>query len=425
MKLLNQSVKYLSISILLIIGVWGTVLFFNIADEVKENVDEGLENYKRQIIFKAKQDTSFIRQVNLNESFYSIQKLPPNQIYSGLNVFSDTLIKVQDADDVAPRLAPVRMLTTTFTDRQDNYELKILNPMIENEDLIERLFANMVFLYVSLIFAIVLINNIVLRRVWKPFYGLLNQIKNFRLGKRNEIPEMQTKTKEFLDLQMAIDTLLNQNIRIYDQQKTFIGNAAHELQTPLAISVNKLELLLEQGDLSDQQATELVKIMGIIERLTRLNKSLLLLSKIENRQFIEEKEIEFNHLIKLELESLSDIIDFKKITVKVIEKGRFLKNMNPSLAHILISNLLRNALFHNTHKGKITIEINKKQLSIANSGVDHALDADLIYKSFYKESSKNENTGLGLSIVKAIIDISKLSISYNYKKGFHTFLLKK
>ena len=425
MKLLNQSVKYLSISILLIIGVWGTVLFFNIADEVKENVDEGLENYKRQIIFKAKQDTSFIRQVNLNESFYSIQKLPPNQIYSGLNVFSDTLIKVQDADDVAPRLAPVRMLTTTFTDRQDNYELKILNPMIENEDLIERLFANMVFLYVSLIFAIVLINNIVLRRVWKPFYGLLNQIKNFRLGKRNEIPEMQTKTKEFLDLQMAIDTLLNQNIRIYEQQKTFIGNAAHELQTPLAISVNKLELLLEQGDLSDQQATELVKIMGIIERLTRLNKSLLLLSKIENRQFIEEKEIEFNHLIKLELESLSDIIDFKKITVKVIEKGRFLKNMNPSLAHILISNLLRNALFHNTHKGKITIEINKKQLSIANSGVDHALDADLIYKSFYKESSKNENTGLGLSIVKAIIDISKLSISYNYKKGFHTFLLKK
>jgi len=317
------------------------------------------------------------------------------------------------------------MLTTTFTDRQDNYELKILNPMIENEDLIERLFANMVFLYVSLIFAIVLINNIVLRRVWKPFYGLLNQIKNFRLGKRNEIPEMQTKTKEFLDLQMAIDTLLNQNIRIYEQQKTFIGNAAHELQTPLAISVNKLELLLEQGDLSDQQATELVKIMGIIERLTRLNKSLLLLSKIENRQFIEEKEIEFNHLIKLELESLSDIIDFKKIKVKVIEKGRFLKNMNPSLAHILISNLLRNALFHNTSKGEITIEINKKQLSIANSGVDHALDADLIYKSFYKESSKNENTGLGLSIVKAIIDISKLSISYNYKKGFHTFLLKK
>lgn len=425
MKLLNQSVKYLSISILLIIGVWGTVLFFNIADEVKENVDEGLENYKRQIIFKAKQDSSFIRQVNLNESFYSIQKLPSNQIYSGLNVFSDTLIKVQDADDVAPRLAPVRMLTTTFTDNQDNYELKILNPMIENEDLIERLFANMVFLYISLIFAIVLINNIVLRRVWKPFYGLLKQIKNFRLEKRNEIPEMQTKTKEFLDLQIAIDTLLNQNIRIYEQQKTFIGNAAHELQTPLAISVNKLELLLEQGDLSDQQAAELVKIMGIIERLTRLNKSLLLLSKIENRQFIEEKDIEFNHLIKQEIESLSDIIDFKKIKVKVIEKGRFLKYMNPSLAHILISNLLRNALYHNTHKGEIKIEITKKQLSIANSGVDHALDADLIYKSFYKESSKNENTGLGLSIVKAIIDISKLSISYNYKKGFHSFLLKK
>lgn len=425
MKLLNQSVKHLSISLLLIIGVWGTVLFFNIVDEVKENVDEGLENYKRQIVFRAHQDTTVLKQMQLSESFYSIRELQKGEAYHPGNVFTDTLIRVQDADDVAPRLAPVRMLTTAFEDEGKQYRLKIINPMIENEDLIERLFENMLWLYISLIFAIVLINNFVLRRVWKPFYSLLGQMKRYRLGKEEGFPEVKTKTTEFIDLQKAIDTLLNHNIRIYEQQKSFIGNASHELQTPLAIVINKLELLMEKGDLSEDQARDIGKTMEIIERLTRLNKSLLLLSKIENRQFVEDEEVDFNAIIKEEIENLKDIADFKEIDITIKEKGKFKMRMDPSLAHILISNLLRNALFHNEKKGRVHVLIDKRNVLISNSGDKNPLNPENIFKSFYKSSSKKENTGLGLAIVKAIADIYELSIVYTFSNEHHHFEIKK
>lgn len=424
MKLLNQSVKHLSISLLLIIGVWGTVLFFNIVDEVKENVDEGLENYKRQIVFRAHQDTAVLKQMNLNENFYSIQEIGKGEYFDTVNIFTDTMIRVQDADDVAPRLAPVRMLKTAFEDGGKKYRLKIINPMIENEDLIERLFENMIWLYISLIFAIVLINNIVLRRVWRPFYNLLAQMKAYRLGKGESLPEVKTKTKEFIDLQKAIDTLLRHNIRIYEQQKSFIGNAAHELQTPLAIVINKLELLIEKGELSEDQAHSIVKTMQIIERLTRLNKSLLLLSKIENRQFIQEQEVDFNTLIAEEIESLQDVADFKKIKISVVENKRFTKTINFSLAHILVSNLLRNALFHNIEKGNVYISIQKNKLTISNTGIKKPLDRDHIFKSFYKSSSKSENTGLGLAIAKAIADIYGISINYYFRNEHHHFEMK-
>lgn len=424
MKLLNQSVKHLSLSLLLIIGVWGTVLFFNIVDEVKENVDEGLENYKRQIVFRAHQDTAVLKQVNLNENFYSIREIGKGEYFDTVNIFTDTLIRVQDADDVAPRLAPVRMLKTAFEDGGKQYRLKIINPMIENEDLIERLFENMIWLYISLIFAIVLINNIVLRRVWRPFYNLLAQMKEYRLGKGESFPEVKTKTKEFIDLQKAIDTLLSHNIRIYEQQKSFIGNAAHELQTPLAIVINKLELLIEKGELSEDQANSIVKTMQIIERLTRLNKSLLLLSKIENRQFIQEQEVNFNTLIAEEIESLQDVADFKKIKISVVENKRFTKTINLSLAHILVSNLLRNALFHNIEKGNMYISIQKNKFTISNTGIKEPLDTDHIFKSFYKSSSKSENTGLGLAIAKAIADIYGITINYYFRNEHHHFEIK-
>ena len=72
--------------------------------------------------------------------------------------------------------------------------------------------------------------------------------------------------------------------QIYVNLKKFTSHTTHELQTPLAIATNKLELILEKGDLGDANAGSIADVLRIIERLTQLNKSLLLLSKIENKQ---------------------------------------------------------------------------------------------------------------------------------------------
>lgn len=424
MKLLNQSIKHISISIFAIIGIWGVVFFFNMIAEIKENVDDGLDNYKRQIIYKAHQDTTLLSQIDFDESFYAIREISKENAQHFKDQYTDTLIYIQDIKASSPKLDPTRMLTTAFKDGGRYYELKVINPMVEKDDLIERLLWNMIWLYTILIITIVFINNMVLQRLWKPFYHLLLQLQNFRLGTRQNLPEVETKTKEFKDLQEAVGLLLSHNISVYEQQKQFIGNASHELQTPLAIAMNKLELLVEEGNLKEKQVEGIAETLHIVERLIRLNKSLLLLSKIENKQFLDEKPVNINQTVEQGLHDLYEAADFKKVSVEIKKKVEIFKIMDPALAEILIYNLLRNAVFHNISDGKIIIELEKNQLRICNTSEEEALVESQIFKRFYKSKAKQGSTGLGLSIAKAIADIYEIEVSYAFQNKKHCFSLR-
>lgn len=424
MKLLNQSIKHISISILAVVGIWGAVFYYNMIEEIKKNVDDGLENYKRQIIYKANRDTALLSRVDFDEAFYSIHPIDKQPALTFTDQYKDTVVHIRGIDEVYARTDPARMLTTAFEDGGKYYELKIINPMIEKNDLIHRLLINMIWLYAFLVIAIIIINNIVLQRLWKPFYQLLQKIKTYRLGSNENFPEVKTRTREFNDLQKAVNTLLSHSTQVYDQQKQFIGNASHELQTPLAIMVNKLELLLEKGNLNDEDAEKIAETMNMAERLIRVNKSLLLLTKIENKQFLDEQPVSVNRVVEQRLPDLKDIADFRKITISFVQEAELTKEMDPALAEILVSNLLRNAFFHNTPKaGAVNITISEKKLHIINTGKDMPLDADKIFDRFYKSGSGNEHTGLGLTIIKAICDLYGISITYQYKDRCHHFTL--
>lgn len=423
MKLLNQSIKHLSLFILIIIGIWGMAFFFNMIDEIKENTDEGLDNFKRQIIYRAHRDTSVLTHVDFEEAFYAIREIEPENAIMFQDQYTDTVIYIQNVDDPTPRPDPVRMLTTTFEDDGKYFELKIINPMVEKEDLIRRLLWNMIWLYVALIITIILVNNIVLKKMWKPFYRLLHKIQNYELGGGGRRPMVRTEIKEFLDLQKAVDGLLNQNIRVYEQQKQFTGNASHELQTPLAIAINKLELLIEKGNLDNEQSASIAETMQILERLSRLNKSLLLLSKIETRQFPDHRPVSVNGLIREKMMDLKEIAAHRQVSVDFEEEGEIIKSMDPALADILISNLLRNALYHNISGGRIRLRIGEDQILIENTGSPAPLDPDQIFKRFYISSSKKRSSGLGLAIVKAIGDLYGMTITYEFYTPFHRFRL--
>lgn len=423
MKLLNQSIKHISISILAVIGIWGVVFFFNMIAEIKENVDDGLDNYKRQVIHKVQQDTSLLSSVDFDKSFYAIREIKQEKASQFKDQYTDTLIYIQGVKDTVSKLDLTRMLTTSFKSDDGYYELKLINPMVEKEELISRLLWNMIWLYAVLIITIVFMNNMVLQRLWKPFYHLLFQVQNFRLGKDRKLPFVQTKTKEFKDLQKSVGWLLSHNIKIYEQQKQFIGNASHELQTPLAVAMNKLELLIEKGDLKERQVQPIAETLHIVERLIRLNKSLLLLSKIENKQFLDKQNVAINEILKKGIQDLLEIADFKNIEFKVINEHEIIKPMDPTLAEILIYNILRNAVFHNIPDGTVVIKFEDGQLSICNTGTKETLAPSQIFKRFYKSQPTKESTGLGLSIVKAISDLYKIKISYFYQDNLHCFIL--
>lgn len=424
MKLLNKSLIYLCVSLLFIIGIWSVVFYFNMLGEIKESVDEGLDNYKRQIVYQAQKDTTVLAKNNFEEGFFAIREITKIQALSMKDRYIDTLLYMQDADDESPELEPVRLLATAFENNGDYYELQIINSMVEEDDLVEELIYDAVWLYFILIISIVLINNFVLQRLWKPFYSLLNQLKNYRIGSSKNFPEAKTKTKEFTDLQNAVNILLQQNIETYEQQKQFIGNASHELQTPLAIATNKLELLIEKGTLQTEQAKNIAEIMSIIERLVRLNKSLLLLSKIENKQFLENQTISFNEIVEQSINDLEEIAEFKSIKINTSEKAKLTVEMDISLANIIVSNLLRNAIFHNVSGGNVSVKIFENTIQISNTGIKQPLHAEKIFSRFYKSETNPSSTGLGLAIVKAICDLYGFSISYRFENGLHYFEIR-
>lgn len=416
MSLLNYTLKYLAFALFGIISVWAVIFYVNMLDEVYDSLDDGLDNFKMLIIEKASQDSTILFRNEFAEGNYEIREISKEYAKKMKDVHKDTLMYMPYEDD----LEPVRMLTTAFKKHDHYYELKIISSMVEEDDLIEDLFYALIWLYLALIASILIVNNFLLRKVWKPFYSMVAQLKDFRLGANKPISPVKTDVKEFRILNDSVISLTQHTTDTFNSQKQFIENASHELQTPVAISINRLELLAEKGALTEPDMETVGRVIQTLERLTRLNKSLLLLSKIENRQFEQGELINLNPLIKDAMHELQDFADYKEVQISLEEKGQLNHFMQKDLAAILISNLLRNAIIHNKEKdGTVKVLVDQHLFAIANTGSARALDDGRIFKRFEKSSSDKNNTGLGLAIVKAITDMYGATIAYNYD-GMHT-----
>jgi len=416
MKLQNQSIKYLSISIFVIISIWAPIFYYNIQDEIHDSLDAGLENQKIQVIRQKLSDTS-ITQILQQQGNYYIQPLPKAEALAIMDRFQDTSIYLPANKEQAP----MRMLSTAFQAGDNYYALKVWSSVVEEDDLITDLFWAMVWLYIVLIISIIVINNFALRRLWRPFYQILAHLKAYRVEKDQPLPAVRSKTDEFKELQKAADLLTEHARAVFNSQKQFTENASHELQTPLAVITNKTELLLEKGDLEQQTAVELTQILGIIHHLKQLNKSLLLLSKIENKQFTENKKVPIGQICHEVLENLEPYATYKSVQINFEQLSPVELEINQILVHILVSNLVKNAIFHNKEKGQIHVLLQEDKLEVSNTATGEALDGQAIFKRFYKGGSSQKSTGLGLSIIAAICKRYGFKIQYQYSGQMHNF----
>ncbi|WP_449268769.1 sensor histidine kinase [Flavobacterium sp. U410] len=421
MKLQNQSLFYLSASILFIVAVWSVIFYFNMLSEIKSSIDEELENHKRLIILRA--DKYTIQENNyFDERNYTVKTIGERLALSARTQYKDTLVYMQDDDDQEMELEPVRMLSTVFESNGNYYQLKIINPMVEEDDLIKSLFWGIFWLYIIVVVSIIIVNGLVLKRLWKPFYDFLEQLKKFRLNTKKQLPQIISNTKEFNDLSLAVHTLLQHSVEAFEQQKQFIGNASHELQTPLAITTNKLELLLEQHNLGEEQAGNIAEILEIIERMVRLNQSLLFLAKIENKQFFNNEPVAFNIVVQQVMIDFQEFADFKNITIKLQEEKEVMLQMDVSLASIIASNLIKNAIIHNKTNGEVKMQLSNNSFTVRNTGSIVPLDDKKVFTRFYKSSVNNGGTGLGLAIVKAICNLYGFQLKYQFDEDqLHSF----
>lgn len=419
MKLFYRVLAHLLTGIFVILLGWAIVFYWGIMEEINDEVDDSLEDYSELVIIRSLAGKELPAHDNGSNNQYFLKEVDASYALSKEAIcYRDSMIYIAEKGETEP----ARILTTIFKDKDERYyELSVYTPTIEKRDLKEAIFQLLIGLFVVLLITILVINVWVFHQSMKPFYILLDWLEKFRLGKKNDVLDNPTHTTEFRKLNEAVSRFASHSEEMFEQQKQFIGNASHEIQTPLAICQNRLEMLMEDETLSEQQMGEIAKTCQTLEYVSKLNKSLLLLSKIDNSQFASVEKVCLNEILYRYLDDYQEVYDYKGITLDVHEKTTFNITMNGTLAVVLITNLLKNAFVHNIYKGKIQIEITSSNIRFGNTGKDEHLDENHIFERFYQGSKKEGSTGLGLAIVDAICRQSQLSIQYQFVKGWHWF----
>ncbi|MFK5889628.1 MAG: HAMP domain-containing sensor histidine kinase [Flavobacteriaceae bacterium] len=300
------------------------------------------------------------------------------------------------------------------------YLLKIRQSSVENEDLLLAIILPLLtMLFLAFTFSYV-INKRQIASVWKKFEYNLNQIKKISLQHPKELKLLTTNIDEFDSLNQVVTQLINKLQTDYNNLKEFAENASHELQTPLAVILMSLEEVM-QTNLSESVHAKIYQSYQEIKKLTKLNKNLLLLSKIDNDQFTDVEKVDLSDLIKQKLDLFKTIIASKNIKVETDLKAMFKLNMSPFLANILINNLISNAINHNINKGAISVRTTVNSFEITNTTNGQSLNLDKLFKRFYKVGTDSNSVGLGLALVKKITDASGLKLQVSQSDSKLTF----
>lgn len=417
MKLINHTLLFLSAILFTTVGLWAILFYSQLMHQVKTSVDTGLGNTKILIIDKLKDDSLIKDEYKFLNNNYIIKRIEEDEALQIKDTYKDTIIY----SEFKKQSNEVRLLTTAFAAANGNYyEMKVISHEFDKAELIRKIIVSLLWLFLFLFTTTLLVNNFVLKKTWKPFYKLLELLHQFRLDKSVDRELPATNIAEFSMLNKSIKNLLNSSVDIFNSQKQFIENASHELQTPLAIGINKLELLAGDANLAPEQTKKIGEIIEVFQRLSGLNKSLLLLSKIENNQFIAEEILDTDEIFMKLVQDFTDYSAFQKIEIKYFKEENWLLTMNRDLCVMMILNLVKNAIVHNEQGGELIIRLQASSFTIENTSAEPMIPAEKLYTRFNKTPGRKNSTGLGLAIVKAIADISGLAIDYSYN-GRHIF----
>ena len=302
------------------------------------------------------------------------------------------------------------------------YRFNIETNIEETQETIFFISITTVFLFVMIVGGLLFLNRRLSKSVWKPFRETLDQLKTFSLNNQTKIEFSKTDVSEFDELNQSLTKLIEHNVSVYKTQKEFTENASHELQTPLAILKNKLDILLQNQDLTEKQYQIAEEMNRALSRSSRINKNLLLLAKIENNQF-ENSEIHLDELLNQSMEILQEHFEQKNISVKTEISTDIKVNGNIGLTEVLINNLILNAIRHTPNNGSISIKLNNSVFEVSNSGTEK-LNSDLLFKRFSRFSKDNNGSGLGLAIVKEICKSQNWTIDYRFENNNHIFSVK-
>lgn len=385
-----------------------------------------VDNFINSELFKAK-ETFFEKPDSLTSyrgTYLGACQLMPLKLTTNLN---DTITRFQDTlilDNRSGKYLPYRQMTFISKTTHSAFEVKIIRPLSDTDNLIINIFLIMTLLVIILIVALLIINKYSSYQIWKDFYVSLDKINNFDLNEQANFELPDTEIKEFEDLNTVLIRMSQRISSDYSKMKEYTENASHEVQTPLAIITAKLEQLLQCEGLPEKQTQIISDAYDAANRLARLNKTLILLTRIENRQFPEIESVSAQNIIERHLENFEEIISSKGLKLTTHFEPDVSIQINPYLSDVLFLNLIKNAIRHNLINGELIITLSKSHFEISNSGKPLVIDPNQLFNRFYKSTSSPKSLGLGLAIVKKITELFNMSIDYSYVENKHKITLQ-
>lgn len=420
MTLLNLTTRYYLMFFLIVLTIGSVIFYFAIKHEVYVNADEALFNRKNAIVNTFKEKKGPLNPEIFDFSDFKLREISKTQFDTLKDHYADTII-YEPTDN---EWDDYRRLITAFTYEGKFHQLTIVKPQLENDEILAAMAIGLGSLSGLLILALVFGTRWLSQKLWKPFENTLQTLNDYRLDKKDQLNLPGERINEFDRLNSTLNRMAKKNYEVYRQQKKFIENASHEIQTPLAVIRSKLELLIQQTELSQKSAGHIEAISDATDRLSKLNRTLLLLVKIENQQFIEEETIVLYPFIESILEQLSDQYEIKNVRISQSLNTSAMLKANRTLMEILFSNLIRNAFAHNVQDGYIDVKLTPHSFTIANSGQPLQVAPASLFNRFTKNNAHPQHIGLGLALVKQICGTYGYQISYEYADLRHKIILQ-
>lgn len=412
MRLLIKTVLYYVTASLLFFIVAGFIIVFDFKNIIDQEINKYLVN-REEIA-----TTQIVNGVDLESlnNYEQIIKETDSHIRLDNLIFKDTT-RYDIIDDT---FHDYRMLKVTRRIGNIYYEITMFRSLIQPNILIKEVLISLFIVFLGLLAFLILSNLLISTKVWLPFKETLKALETYELGSSMPLDLQSSSTQEFDQLNEIINSMIKKMRYDYLNLKEFTENLAHEIQTPLTIIRRKSEKLLHSNDLTKEQVDKLNAIYSNCIRLSRVNRGLTLLAKIDSGVYQKHKQVNITDILKSQVQHYAEMISLKDITLKTDLKHDIRYDINPELSIILISNLIRNAINHNIKDGEISISTFDQGIIIKNTGKNLPISQEL-FNRFQKTGGNS--LGLGLSLISKICNLHKIHIEYRYSDENHVFQL--
>jgi two-component system sensor histidine kinase ArlS len=414
LKLKTKLTLFNTISKLVIVTIFVLLLPRLIKDINQSFTDSKLHKQKNKLLKIIK--TSGIKNYvyatysPLKEEFYSLDE-------DSLDENLDTIIN--EKRKIEGDTIEYRILSYNFIVDKKNYLLEIgksVDTIGETTTPLQNIALEVLLGMILLtILADIVYSNYVLRPLGLIIKTKLIALKFPNFGSYHKV---KTSTSDFLYLDISIHKMIQTIEGTFQKEREFISNASHELMTPISILQSKIENMFVREDIGDEVKARLLEMQKILNRLKSITKTLLLISQIENEQFLKEDKISLAALLQEVFDEISIRLQDKNINYEaLLPADWFLVKVNKFLLFNMFFNLINNAIKYNRESGAIKVvaanENNVFTISIIDTGIGiSAEDLPFIFNRFkkFRQSLQQDSFGLGLPIVKSIAAFHQIKI---------------